>query len=464
MTSSALVTVRVAEGLVAGRADGGVVSFLGIPYAAAPFGPRRFQPPQPPSAWDGTREAFAHGPAAPQPATLPFVGAAAPRAVTWGTDCLTLNIRTPDIGAVGLPVMVYVHGGGYVCGTSADPRTDGTAFARDGVVFVSLNYRLGVDGFLPLPGVPTNLGLRDQLFALRWVRENIAGFGGDPDNVTVFGNSAGAGSLGAYAGSPAAAGLFRRMILQSGPFGLVSDAALAASLISGITRELGDEPARLPLAELYTRHLALNESFRDTDRWGPTSYFFTPYMPTVDGDIVPTAEFRGRIPSSIDVLLGTTREESRLFLLPNNVLAEAGPEQVCLAGEAYSLPLPDSLPPADQLTTIITDGLFRRPAVDLARAHSDTGGRTFTYDFAWRADDLVGATHTLELPFLFDRLGAEAVRGLVGANPPWELSRVMRKAWIDFAATGDPGWGRYEGGERWVMVFDSESRTQRHPA
>ncbi|MCM6779066.1 carboxylesterase family protein [Nocardia sp. CDC159] len=472
MTEPSQPTVRVSDGALAGRRAGNVLSFLGIPYAAPPFGVRRFLPPQPPLRWDGVRDATCFGPSAPQPGTLPFVGEALPRPAAWGTDCLTLNVLTPELGRAGLPVLVYLHGGGYVVGSGSDRRADGTAFACDGVVFVSLNYRLGVDGFLPLPGVPANLGLRDQLAALRWVRDNIAAFGGDPDNITVFGNSAGAGSLAAYAAAPEAAGLFRRMILQSAPIRLLSDAERAVELTARITAELGGDPLDLPLEEMLRRHRALNEGFRDPTRWGPLSYLLTPYMPVIDGELVPDAGLSGRVPASIDLLVGSNRDEARLFLLPNDVLAAATAEDVRTAQAAYRV-APQRVSaatrryaecePGELLSETITDHLFRGPAVDLAQAHAVAGGATFTYEFAWRPSALIGATHTLELPFLFGRLDEEDSRPLVGPEPPHELSRIMRRAWIDFTATGDPGWPRYDAEDRKTMVFDEHSRVERDP-
>src|ERR1700756_382681 len=184
--------VVVGPGRARGRYESGVFAFRGIPYAKPPLGELRFMPPEPPAAWDGVRDAGAFGPPAAQP---PRPGAAtAPRGSPLPGDSgewLTVNVWTPDLGGSGLPVMVWIHGGAYMFGSSAEPVYDGGRFAMAGVVLVTCNYRLGVEGFGQIPGTPANRGLLDLVAALRWVAENIEAFGGDPGNVTVFGESAG---------------------------------------------------------------------------------------------------------------------------------------------------------------------------------------------------------------------------------------------------------------------------------
>src|SRR5829696_8437568 len=210
-------TVRTTSGAVRGRNRDGVHAYLGIPYAAPPFGPRRFGAPQPPQPWDDVRDATAYGPTVPKPPYVPPYDLLLPEPVIPGEDCLNLNVWTPDPGGAGLPVFVWVHGGAFVNGSGAVPVYDGAAFARDGVVCVTVNYRLGVEGFLHFADDgPANRGLLDQLAALRWVQDNIAAFGGDPARVTVGGESAGAMSIGCLLAMSSARGLFARAILQSG--------------------------------------------------------------------------------------------------------------------------------------------------------------------------------------------------------------------------------------------------------
>src|SRR4051795_10272712 len=200
--------VQTQHGALRGRTANGIAAFKGVPYAAPPFGARRLAAPQPPARWDGVRDAAAFGPSAPHAGYAPPYDALLPDPVLPGKDCLNLNVWTPDPGAAGLPVMVWIHGGAFVNGSSAVPVYDGSAFARDGVVLVSVNYRLGVLGYGLFPDAPANRGLLAQIAALTWVRENIEAFGGDPARVTVFGESAGAISVGALLGAPRAAGLF----------------------------------------------------------------------------------------------------------------------------------------------------------------------------------------------------------------------------------------------------------------
>jgi carboxylesterase type B len=209
--------VQTRHGKVRGSVAAGVNTFKGIPYAAPPFGANRLRPPRPVEPWSGVRDALAYGPKSPQPPYPPQVALLLTESVVSGEDCLSLNIWSPDLGSAGQPVMVWIPGGMFAYhGTGGSPWYDGSRFARDGVVCVTINYRVAADGFLYLGGGDANRGLLDQVAALEWVRENIAAFGGDPDNVTIFGESAGAMSVGTLLAMPRARGLFRRAVAQSG--------------------------------------------------------------------------------------------------------------------------------------------------------------------------------------------------------------------------------------------------------
>jgi para-nitrobenzyl esterase len=214
------VDVRVSGGAVRGDGDGNVTRFLGIPYAAAPFGVNRMRPPQPVEPWDGVRDATIHGPTAPKGDYPPQYQPLLPERTIPGPECLNLNVWSPTaaVGVGALPVLVWIHGGSFMNGSGANLEYDGTAFARDGVVCVTLNYRLGAEGFLYVDGDAdtANLGLQDQVAALRWVQANIAAFGGDPARVTVAGESAGAMSVTTLLAMPSARGLFAQAITQSG--------------------------------------------------------------------------------------------------------------------------------------------------------------------------------------------------------------------------------------------------------
>src|SRR5260370_1551669 len=236
------IDVRTQEGVMRGRSVEEVATFKGIPYAAAPFGANRFQPPRPVERWDGVREALSYGPTVPKPPYFPPFDVLIPEPAIPGEDCLNLNIWTPDVGRAGLPVMVWIHGGAFSNGSGAVPVYDGSAFARDGVVCVTINYRLGADGFLFLGDGIANVGLLDQVAALAWVRDNIASFGGDPARVTIAGESAGAMSVITLMSMPLAAGLFRRAIAQSGAGQHVLTEGTAAT-VGGYLAELLTVPA-----------------------------------------------------------------------------------------------------------------------------------------------------------------------------------------------------------------------------
>ncbi|TMF61568.1 MAG: carboxylesterase family protein, partial [Chloroflexi bacterium] len=215
-TAASTVVVTTRHGRLRGQVRDGVAAFKGIPYAAPPFGPNRFQPPRPPESWDRVRDALEVGRIAPQAPYAPPFDALLGDQGTVGEDCLNLNVWTPDPSTRGLPVMVWIHGGSFVRGSGSLPIYDGSAFARDGIVCVTINYRLGADGFLFLGDGIANRGLLDQLAALTWVQENIEAFGGDTQRVTIFGESAGAFSVATLLSMPRAKGLFRRAIAQSG--------------------------------------------------------------------------------------------------------------------------------------------------------------------------------------------------------------------------------------------------------
>src|SRR5580692_8175601 len=278
--ASAAPVVHTKDGQVRGSVENGAVVFRGIPFAKAPVGALRFQAPAPPEPWEGVRDATAFGPRAPQ---APFPGMPAVPASEDTGDWLTLNVWTPDVAAKTLPVLVWIHGGAYLFGSAADDGYDGSRFARAGAVFVSCNYRLGMEGFAQIPGAPANRGLLDAIAALRWVKDNIERFGGAPAHVTVFGESAGAGVIAALLAMNDASGLFNRAIAQSVPgtffspdlAGSVTDAvAAAAGLPVTYDALAGADPMRLVAAQMdVTARMA---EFRD---WGGVRVTVTPFSP-----------------------------------------------------------------------------------------------------------------------------------------------------------------------------------------
>jgi para-nitrobenzyl esterase len=472
------LVVKTAQGEVQGVLADGVAAFKGIPYAAPPFGPNRFRPPAPPAGWDGVREATAYGPTAPKPPYGPPYDLLLPEPVIPGEDCLNLNVWTPDPGGAGLPVMVWIHGGAFVNGSGAVPTYDGTRFARDGVVLVTVNYRLGADGFAFFDdGGPVNLGLRDQIAALEWVRDNVAAFGGDARNVTIFGESAGAMSVTSLLSSPLAAGLFRRVAAQSGAGSHALTPATARRVAGYLAERLGVEPTRdalaaVPIDRLVQAQFALTQEAQlnpDPARWGEVAANLMAFEPVVDGDVLPAMPLQrvaAGAGAGVDLLVGTTTEEMRLFMVPNGALDAVTDDLLRLAATAYGLPVERALPtyaagrpgatPGELLADIGTDWFFRIPAVRLAEARPGGPGGTWVYEFGWRSPEFggrLGACHALEIGFVFDTLDAEGGVALQGRTPPQRLAERMHRAWVAFATAGDPGWPRYDQDRRPVQHF-----------
>ncbi|MEU2733058.1 carboxylesterase family protein [Streptomyces griseoviridis] len=464
------------------RADG-VAVFRGVPYAEAPLGAGRFAAPRP-ARWSGERDARSPGPTAPQPRTdvpgLPDLSVLVGPGWVPGEEYLTVDVWTPDPGADGLPVMVFVHGGSFTGGAGGAAGYDGTGFARDGVVLVTLNYRVGVPGFLRLPGAPDNRGLRDQILALAWVRAHIDRFGGDPGAVTVFGESAGALSVGALLAA-APAGLFRRAVSQSGGASHALTPAQADLVTAAVADRLG-VPATVPaFAALPDK--ALVEAVAEVSAAGldlAVDGVRDPLMglsrfgPVVDGDLLtgqPVDAVREGAADGVDLLVGSNREEMNLYLvaLPSPPVTEP----MLRAAAARLHPDPEGLiaayraagrgvTPGEVLSAIGTDYMFAVPTARLAEAHAGRPGGTWRYEFAWRspaADGRLGACHGIELPFVFDIVGrvGTGVLGVPGADRGARaLARDTHAAWVAFARDGDPGWPRFTTGRPAVRRLDTE--------
>ena len=348
------IDVRTQQGVVRGRMDEGVATFKGIPYAAPPFGANRFRPPQPAERWDGVREAFNYGPTVPKPPYFPPFDTLLPEPAIPGEDCLNLNIWTPDVGRTRLPVMFWIHGGAFSNGSGAIPSYDGSRFARDGVVCVTINYRLGADGFLFMGDGISNLGLLDQIAALAWVQENIAAFGGDPNNVTLFGESAGAFSISTLLSMPRAKGLFRRVIPESGAGHHVLSPATAQRVGGYLAEKLGvaatrEAIAAVPVDRLLMAQVELSgDAFANPDpgRWGEVAGNLMPFEPVVDGDILPARPIDSIVAGAgagVDVLIGTNTDENRLFMVPGGAINYINDDILAGAVAAYGLPVAETI-------------------------------------------------------------------------------------------------------------------------
>jgi para-nitrobenzyl esterase len=478
--------VRTTSGLVRGHRNGpgpgGIAVFKGIPFARPPVGEFRFAAPHPPLPWDGVREAVAFGPPPPQ-SVLQLTPAPGPAPGTDPYDWLTVNVFTPDPGAAGLPVMVWIYGGAYRAGASNLPGYDGTKLASQNLVLVTFNHRVGVEGYAYLAGAPANRALLDQVAALRWVQDNIAAFGGDPDRVTVFGESAGAGAIAALLVMPASAGLFGRAIAQSVP-GTFFSPALAAEVTAAIAEQAG-LPATATAADFAAADpaalAAASDAVRPGDhlaRWGPVARTRVPFSPVVDGEVLPAAPWRAVATGTarnIDLITGHNRDEYRLFTHVYGIHGKITGEWAADALRTLA-PGPDgekayraAYPGADAETLyelVLSDWLFRMPSLHLAQAHAAAGGQTYLYEVTYPAPaGGFGACHAIDVPLVFG-VHAELAQLLFGPEPPASavtLGNLMRAQWAAFAAGGDPGWPQYTPGSRLTRIFDDPPDVARYP-
>ncbi|MCX4695816.1 carboxylesterase/lipase family protein [Streptomyces sp. NBC_01408] len=469
--------VRTGQGVVKGRVEDGIAVFRGIPYARPPFGELRFGAPRPVRAWDGVRPALEFGPPPPQYDRMSPQAAAGRQ--EEAPDCLTVNVWSPALGAIGLPVMVWFHGGAYVFGRSADPVYDGARLARRDVVVVSFNYRVGMEGFGQLAGSPANRGLLDQIAALRWVRENIAAFGGEPDDVTLFGESAGAGSIAALLAMPAAEGLFHQAVAQSVP-----GSYFTPELASGIAEAVGARVGSAATAEALRGgepHLLVRaadavfaERARYADRWGTVAHTETMFSPVVDGESLPCTPWEAVAKGAardLALMFGHNREEFRLFMAKRGEFGAVTRERAAEALRVFG-PGPDgerayreAYPGAgaeELYETVMSDWLCRVPTVQLLEAQAAAGGVAYAYELRWPAPvsgGRLGSCHGLDVPLVLGTLDAPLARQMLGDTAPEEagaLSERMQSAWVRFAGSGDPGWPGYRSAGRLTKVFDCE--------
>ena len=492
------VVVTTAGGVRGRSPERGVAAFRGIPYAAAPVGPHRLQAPAPVRPWPGVRDALEPSPVAPQDPRSGYGWSA-----DAGEDHLTLDVFVPAGFPRALPVLVWIHGGGWIAGSGSAPAYFPAAWVARGLVVVSINYRLGFEGFGSVEGAPENRGLLDQVAALRWVAENVAAFGGDPSRVTVAGESAGAASVAALMCAPAARGLFARAIASSipGETYTVAQARRVAARVASAARVPAtlEGFAGLPPIRLLAASASVAEDLRQDAAGGPRDSVPLLYHPVVDGELVrgPFSEgpHAGGDPS-VPVLVSTQADEWTLF--SRSGFAPVARNAADLAGFAAAVGLPAGaveryrrlLPGADPAAVgdaLLTDALFTEPSRRFARRHVERGGQAWVSRFTWRSPALggrFGATHALDLPFAFGNpvsmeqfLHAVPVLPLarrlplLGRRVPAvfptpsaaALSRRIVDAWTGFAISGDPGWPAIGADGTPVHVWGARDRLDAAP-
>ena len=481
--------VLVTGGTVRGSEEDGVARFLGIPYAAPPFGDNRFQSPQPVVPWAGVRDATAYGPTAPKGDYPPQYQPLLPEVSIAGEECLNLNVWAPAsaVGGdgPGLAVLVWVHGGSFMNGSGSVAEYDGTAFARDGVVCVTVNYRLAADGFLvteaDLAGGTANRGLQDQVAALRWVRDNNAAFGGDPALVTVAGESAGAMSVSTLLAMPSAEGLFAQAITQSGATAHTLTPDIALKVTARLAETLGVEPTREALAGIELSLLvkaasdlvAEVQTAPDPAVWGSLALSLLPFAPVVDGVTLPRhplEAYADGASSSVALLTGTNREESRLFLVAPGAIDHVDDTMLAGGAAAYGLSSEGvaayagarpGASPGDVLAAVVTDWFFAVPAVRVAEARAAAGsgsgaGATWMYRFDHpdkESNNGFGACHAVEIPFVFRTHHNAGIATLLGPDPSDAVADTAHTAWVSFVTSGDPGWAPYTPATRTTGVI-----------
>ena len=490
------IVVETKYGNIEGLERGGIHAFRGVPFAASTAGDRRFRPPAAPEPWSGTRDATVFGPPAAQvirttPAGPSMLG-------EWSEDCLNLNVWTPGCDGAARPVMVWVHGGSYVSGSGATALYTGSRLARRGdVVTVTINYRLGALGFLAHPdlvdeetGNLGNLGLLDQIAALQWVQDHIERFGGDPTNVTLFGESAGGMGVSTLLSTAASTGLFHRAIAQSGP-PIAATTEQAAEVAEQVAAAAGVASVAglrsLPASAVID---AQARAFADL-----AAEVGVPFKPVVDGALLPRMPIEGiaaGVRADVPLIVGTNRDEAKLWLMmfPELLQVDEGSlrEQLAtsVAGAAEAkldeaLVLyrrlrserGESITPVELLAAIGTDSFFLAGSTQVAERHAAHQPATFNYLFTHETPafgGMLGSCHALDVPFVF---GTHTLKGMeLFAGEGADVNRLsgdMQDAWLAFARTGNPSqpdleWHPYDAERRATMVFATrESRMQDAP-
>ncbi len=450
--------------------------FYDIPYGKNPFiKERRFQAPQAYGPWQGLLDATKLGQPVPQPSRgqdVELVGA---------PGNLTLNIWAPKEALHSdkkLPVMVWIPGGAFIREDAGEQVYNGSSFAKNDVIVVTVNYRVGVDGFMHLEGAPDNRGILDQILALEWVNDYIADFGGDPDQVTLFGQSAGAESVAILLGIKKARGLFQKAIMQSPPMQSFTQEQ-ATRITKNFAEKLSVPPtvdgiASVPFTKLVATVIDQGQAITDHDEWGMISWGGTAFLPIVDNTLItgsPMQMLANHSDPSIPVIVGSTDQEARLYLVPNGAIDTISQDTVSLfmddlslngdAAEVYASP---SI--GDTYVKLQSDFTFRMPALHIAEHLVKNGHQVWHYNFSWYSPAFggrLGPAHFVDVPFTFNTIDTKEAKGMVGDTPPESLAQAMHKRWIQFATSTPTDWKPYNLDARPTMRFDSQSQQVNDP-
>jgi para-nitrobenzyl esterase len=490
--SSADPIVRTSHGAVCGRAEEGVLAFRGLRYAAPPLGKLRFKPPQALATWTDVADAGEFGAASVQSAAQPDM----PAHEKHGEDCLFLNVWTTSLKGKR-PVMVWLHGGGFSTGAAGRPTYFGDHFARDGAVLVSVNHRLNVFGYAQLPASwgpeyasSGMAGMLDIVAALNWVQKNIARFGGDPSNVTIFGESGGGAKVSLLLAMPGAKGLYHKAIIQSGA---ALDAApreyaqaLGGALMDGLGLAPGDTAglAAIETSRVFDAQDAA--AAKVNSLVAPGGFLSAGFVPSVNPIDLPRGPFMPDAPSMsahVPLLIGSNKDEATLFLTGRkefltqteasfeDAVRKAYPAEAERIAAAIRSAYPDYSPPY-RIAALMTAQMFWLNSILLAeRKVAQSAAPVYMYRMDWGSpmqDGLLKAAHAMELSFVFGTY--EAVRHFVGpGDGPARMASQMHPAWVAFAKTGDPNtrplphWPAYDTQSRSTMIFNLQSRVEKDP-
>ncbi len=484
LSTRATVSITTECGPIEGEVRQGHITALGIPYARPPTGALRFRAPVPPEPWSKPRAARTFAASAPQnPSPFPGIDVA-----DQSEDCLYLNVYSPAADDAKRPVLFWIHGGGFMAGSGAQALYEGAAVCtRNDVVLVTINYRLGLLGYLCADDADANVGQLDQIAALRWVASNIAAFGGDPDNVTVFGESAGGMATTTLLAMPAAKGLFHRAISQSGAADHTLSSARGRKIAEKIFAAAGvattEELRGLSTNALLKAQSAIERgkptTMEEEPGAGPSgSLSFAPVVDPASLPVAPIDAIAAGSAAGIPLIVGSNLDEQKIFTLGRNDdvddaklrrqvarFASDRSDEIIEAYASARAARGDSTEPGEIRDAILSDQAFRIPAIRLAEAQAKNEERTYSYLVRWPSParrGALGACHAIDLPFVFGTLDAPTMDRFAGSGPEAErLSGAMMDAWAAFARTGDPNvpgeieWPQYDETDRFTMAFDA---------